>query len=128
MANEYLSAAHLTKIGTDVGLAISGLGSTASISVTYSRVTATSYAPTTGAATDTKADTTVTAYRYEFFSKLADGTERAMIAYMISVASLANEPCRDDRITEGSNTYHVQEWSTDPLRKFWIIQCPKAAT
>jgi hypothetical protein len=128
MANEYLSAAQLTKMGTDIGYAIKGLGSGSSVSVTYSRVTASAYVPTTGAVTDTKTDTTITVYRYEFVGKDSEGLERAMVGWMIAVADLSNEPSRKDRITESSIIYDVESWSLDPLRKFWVILTPKAAT
>ena len=128
MANEYLTAAHLVKIATDIGNAVKGLGAGASVQVTYSRITASVYSPTAGSMTETKTDSTPTAYRYDFKSLQKDGTERAMVGFMIAVADLSTEPTRKDRITSNSLIYDVELWGKDPTGGYWDIICPKAAT
>ena len=130
MANEAIPAAAYAQMQTIARTILEGCGSSVSVSITYSHQTARTVAPSTGAVTTTKTDTSVTASRLTNGTKGSKSTENAMtevgpVCYLVEKRRLAFEPSKRDRITESSKVYEVLEFSHDAAGLFWVFQCAK---
>jgi len=142
MANEYLSEDELDGIAEDVRIAVEGLGSDGSRSITYTRPGA----RTTTATTDTIAEAAPVSAT--FLANLTTKhsqrdkdkqAEKGPRVYLIEARRLLDappdgvgivEPIRRDRIFDSKNgkTYEVKEWGHDPLEKLYSIMCIEAGT
>ena len=105
---------------------------TLSVSLTYTRQTARTIAPTTGAITATTAATTVTGLRLDYGSrgKVRNNAtvEDGPVTFLVEKRRLSFVPSRKDRITEGSLIYEVVDFATDGGQLAWVLNCKRVGT
>jgi hypothetical protein len=93
--------------------------------VTYKKAGTPVFIPSTGAETNSYTDYIIGGVRSivtEREAALSDGRYQAGdVRYTFERASLPITPGDEDLILEGSTTYKVKTWNTDPLSVLWNI-------
>lgn len=101
------------------------------VSITYRSFQGSVFTPGTGAYTKTFTDTSLTAVRNMV-------PEREVVAgqglfqagdlrFIVARALLPASPAKEDELVDGSSTYNVISWDTDPLGALWRIVARKVA-
>lgn len=130
VANEAIGTGTLAFMATMVDRIVTGLGSGASVSITYTQSTAKTVSATSDSISDTTSAASLTATQFGPFSKRTkEGYEAGQVVFRVTAADLATEsitePARTDRITVGSLVYEVADWRSDPIKSYYDILCNK---
>ena len=126
---DFLSGEELTQVGADI---VDLLGDTQiSAAITYRRFTGNAFTPATGANTPSYTDTSLRAIRNAIPAREVAASEGLYkmkdLRFIIARAELSGEPTKDDRIVDGSDTYDLVDWDSDPVGVLWRIVARKVA-
>ena len=131
----WLADTELAQMVLDAESATSGLGSTMSVAITYTKQSARTYTPTSGAESETEVTGAVTAHRASIASiPGSKGEEAGDVCFAVGRAALEATnlgtsfiPARRDRITYESQQYEVLRWGLDAADLRYYIVCKLVA-
>ena len=96
-----------------------------SVAITYQAYAGVTHTVTTGAYTSTPTSSSIRAIRNVLESREVRASnglyQLGDIRFMIARTDFTGTPTREDRIVQGSDTYELIDWETDPLSALWNI-------
>lgn len=126
---DFLMASELAQISDDVlGLFAD---SQLSMPITYRSFQSRTFTPSTGANVPTYTDYAIRAVRIVVPTREVQASQGLYqmgdLRFFIARSTLAATPDKEDVVIDGSNTYNLVSWDTDPLSQIWRVVARKVA-
>jgi len=120
---DFLTPEELSQIGADVVDLFAD--SQLSVAITYRDFQSRTFTPGTGAATPTYTDYAIRAIRNMVPSREVQASQglfqQGDLRFIIARQLLAVSPDKEDLIVDGSMTYNLVSWDTDPIAQLWRV-------